>query len=191
MFRDTIIRKFNIDGHVFEMNHYFETALCYDLVKAESEKYWKTKSKRDAEENYIFEDGHQWSLGEMLKNNLFEFGYTVLFMDNKFIASGGIRRYNSDTTISLSRFFCNPSPLPYGNAFILPLHLEISKSYAKSTIITFNEYNKHLLHYYMEILPLKKDPVSLGVFELIRKFSYLGVQEINHVKQHVLNCNFN
>nr|BDT30070.1 hypothetical protein BHI3_35360 [Bacteriovorax sp. HI3] len=191
MFKDSIVQKFSEDGHEFTLTHYFDTTLCYEQIKTEAEAYWETKGKKDAEANYLFDNETSWSLGQMLKNQGFELGFTVVEMDGTFLAAAGLRRHDDVETICLSRFFGIPSLYPYGNAFILPLHIKLSKENGyKSTIITFNPYNEHLLNYYTRILPRKTDKVSLMVYEEIKNFKSLGLQTINHTEQFVLAYSF-
>lgn len=187
MSKDSIIRKYNEDGHEFVLTHYFDTKQCYDYLKKESEIYWSHKTNKNAEENYRFDDGSPWSMGQMLLNGGFELGMSVLTKDNEFLAAAGLRHHNQDETISLSRFFGTASLYPYGNAFILPLHIELSRTQGyRQTIITFNSYNEHLLKYYTEILPRKKDTISQLVNKEIEQFKSIGIQQINHVDQYVL-----
>ncbi len=188
MYKDSIVQTFNEDGHEFVLTHYFDTKECYQLVKKEAEEYWSTKNKREASENYLFDEEINWSLGKMLENGGFELGYSVLTMDGQFLAAAGLRKLGEDKTISLSRFFGIQSLHPYGNAFILPLHIEISQKHNfKETLITFNKYNEHLLNYYLKILPRKTDKISKIVFEKIKNFKSLGIQTINNTEQFVIS----
>lgn len=188
MYKDSIVQTFNEDGHEFILTHYFDTRECYQFVKKEAEEYWSTKNKRDASENYVFDEEVSWSLGKMLENGSFELGYSVLTMDGKFLAAGGLRKLGDDKTICLSRFFGIQSLHPYGNAFILPLHIKISKEHdIKEALITFNRYNEHLLNYYQKILPRKTDKISKIVLENIKEFKSQGLQTVNNTEQFVIS----
>ena len=188
MYKDSILQTFSEDGHEFVLTHYFDTKECYQFVKKEALEYWSTKNKRAASENYAFDEEVSWSLGKMLENGGFELGFSVLTMDGLFLAAAGLRKLDDDKTISLSRFFGIQSLHPYGNAFILPLHIKISQDHHfKETIITFNKYNEHLLNYYLKILPKKNDKISKLVFDKIKDFKSLGIQSINNTEQFVIS----
>ena len=191
MSKDSIVETYHDDGHTFVLTHYFDTRLCYDLIKTEAESYWATKGKTDAILNYKFDDETPWSLGQMLLNQNFELGFSVVTMDGKFLAASGVRKHGDSETILLSRFFGINSLHPYGNAFMLPLHQKLSREEGfKSCIITFNSYNEHLLNYYTRILPRKKDKFSQMVYQEIKEFESLGKKEINKVEQFVLSRRF-
>ena len=190
MYKDSIVQTFNEEGHEFILTHYFDTKECTSIIKKEAEEYWAKKNKKDAAANYSFDDDTSWSLGKMLDNGGFELGYSILTMDGNFLAAAGLRQLGNDKTIGLSRFFGVQSLFPYGNAFILPLHIKLSQDKNfKEMLITFNKYNEHLLNYYLKILPRKNDKISRMVFEHIKDFQPRGIQTINHTEQHVLSLN--
>ena len=180
------IEEFNFAPHRVRIEHYSDTTQCYDFVKAQSEKFWDTRTNRKSEENYFFENSKKWSLGSMLLERAFDLGYSLLFIDGEFQAGGGVRKLNSETSISLSRFFSVHSPIPFGNAFLLPLHMRLSQQQGfEKTVLTFNNYNSHLARYYQNVLPHKKDAISCRAYEYLKDFKHTGEHEINFVQQTV------
>lgn len=186
MYKDGIINLCKHEDLEIKTVHYNNTQACIDTVQKETELFWSKRSNQKAFQNYEFGSDADWSLENLLKNQKFELGYTLLYINDQFYAGGGIRALDDKTTISLSRFFCKPSPKPLGNAFILPLHIELSRraGFAK-TIITFNQYNEHLVRYYSQVLKTKKDSVSQLAYKYLQKFQLTGLQEINNVQQYV------
>lgn len=134
-----------IDNIQYRIDHYFDTLQCYDVVKICSENYWKNNGKKDAVENYRFDDqAPEHSLGNMLKYNKFYGGFTILSINNNYYSFGGIRKYNQDTAIILARNFCFFTVKPITNGILLPFHLSVAKNLGfKKAWITINEYNIH------------------------------------------------
>ena len=187
MYKDGLIKSKVIDGKKFDLHHYSDTKQCYELVKEETRQYWRQRQRCAAVPNYDFESEAPWTLGEMLFNQTFDYGYSVLLMDGAFYGSAGLRKLDDTSTICLSRFFCKPSVKPYANLFILPFHIKISQELNySSTKITLNRYNRHLLRYYTELLPKKKDSISKETYNYIKLFENKGVQKVNYVDQIVL-----
>lgn len=191
MLSDGIINQFEFEKLKVKTVHFTEAKVCFEFLKNESQAFWKNHPKKDAEANYSFDGSSPWSLNSLLLTGGFDLGFTLLYINDEFYAAGGIRKLDETTTICLSRFFSKFSTKPYGNAFILPVHLNVSRQAGfKKAIVTFNQYNDHLVNYYTRRLPHKKDPISKKAFESIQKFQLTGLKEINYVQQYVFECNF-
>lgn len=147
---NTIFQREEIDSHVYSLTHYFDTKECYPIVEAASTEYWKSAPKSDGKENYVFgPDATFRSLGTMLLNGKFDCGFTVLEMDGKPWAFGGIRRFDDETTLILGRHFSFFTVKPITLGLLLPLHLSVSKQLGyKKAWITINDYNIHLRRAY-------------------------------------------
>lgn len=132
-----------IDDTHYTCKHYFNTLDCYEIVKLASEEYWKNKSKLDSKENYEFGENATFrSLGTMLKNDKFHHGYTILEINEKPWAFGGIRKYNNEIALICSRHFSFYTLKPITHGFLLPFHLDICKNLGyKKAWITINNYN--------------------------------------------------
>jgi hypothetical protein len=183
--KDGIVKvKTMSSGSEFEVCHYSNSSDCYDKVKIFCEEIWQSRKKTDAYINYNFEYPEAHSIGPLMKDDKFQLGFSLLYKNGKLICCAGLRNYDDETTISLARFLSSPSVYPYGNAFILPLHVELSKNSGfKSTIITFNKYNSHLVNYYQNILPFKRDVISKQAWNVLKNFEYKNEKKINEIEQ--------
>jgi len=175
-----------VDEH-YSIVHFDNTRECYDLVREQAQLYMKLYGSTDQHlENYQFNSDIEYYLGPMLKNNKF-LGYTIIYQDGQPMAFGGIRSYNSQTTIVASRTFCFPTPKLLISKIMIPYHLQCSKSlgYTKS-ITTFNKHN-YKIYKNWPIINLKKSPVDGHVFEVdVSKFTRLGLDTDNNVEQWVI-----
>lgn len=174
----------------YHCRHFEDTRECYDEVKALAEGYWSTRQNSQKSVNYSFAEDVAWSLGPMLLQREFDLGATLLYQGERTIAFAGLRSFG-DYTLCMGRFFCLTSVKPLGTAFILPIHLDISKKRNFiGSYFTLNHYNAHIKHYYLNRLPKLKSTIAQQAYESLRQFNYVGLKEINHVEQHVFECRF-
>lgn len=175
---------------MYDCRHFEDTKGCYDEVKLLAEDYWSGKNESEKSANYSFSGAAEWALGPMLLNGGFDLGATLLYENQRAIAFAGLRSFG-EFTLCMGRFFCVGSVKPLGTAYILPLHMEISKKKGfVGTYFTMNHYNEHIKHYYLNRLPKLKGEVAQKAYENLKQFNYVGLREINHVEQHVFECRF-
>jgi hypothetical protein len=176
----------DIDEH-YSILHFDDTRECYDLVCGQAQVYMELYGGNERNlENYQFDSDVEYYLGPMLRDNKF-LGYTIIYQDCRPMAFGGIRSYDSQTTIIAARAFCFPTPKLLISKIMIPYHLQCSKSlgYTKS-ITTFNQHN-YKIYKNWPIINLKKSPVIGHAFEVdVGKFNLLGLDIVNNVEQWVI-----
>ncbi|MCX7596583.1 MAG: hypothetical protein N2235_23105, partial [Fischerella sp.] len=134
-----------INNTRFQIDHYYNTVNCYNLVKQYCEKFCISSKKIHNIENYQFENAVEWALGPMLKNNKFEHGYSVLSINNQPWSFGGIKKYDNDTALIMSRHFSFFTIYPVTHGLLIPFQLNLSKQLGyKKAWITLNKCNERL-----------------------------------------------
>lgn len=179
------------------INHYLDTTKCYDLIKTKSEEYWSHNLKKNLIENYDFsENAKKWALGPMLKNNLFTGGYTILNVNKKATAFGGIRHYDSDICIIASRLFCFFSIKPIVNGCLVPFHLKYATKLGyKKAWITINDSNLYWYNtwyrneFNKKRITKRTNEIYINSDAVISSSTCKGKKVVNNVEQTILEWN--
>lgn len=186
-----------IGSNTYTIDHYYDTKECYQIVKDAAKRYWEGAVKNHSIENYQFdEDAKPWSLGPMLLNNGFAFGYTVLSVNGTPWALSGVRKHDSDTALVLARLFCFHTIKPISYGLMLPFQLDVAREHGcKRAWMTFNDYNIHLYNTWVvkEFNRNKKHKRDNIMYEdndrMVSSYKPLGEIMINNTKQTVIEWN--
>jgi len=181
-----------VGSNTYSVSHYLDSRECHDLVKESCDRFWVTPHKGYSRENYEFgPNAKPWSLGPMLKENKFEYGYTVLCINDQPWAFGGVKKYDDETAIILARHFSFYSFKSITRAFLMPMHFRVAKEFGlKKAWITLNDYNMRMSIF----LDSKSWNRKLTVKDTLREYSEvsggdsvnLGKKVINNIEQIVL-----
>jgi hypothetical protein len=169
----------------YRIEHYENPTECYNLVKEQSERYWRN-IQRPSKSNYDFLNDGENSIKYLIESGRFNLGYSIVYDDNVPMAFGGIRVMNSDTTIVAARAFCFYTPKLLLNKLLVPYHLSYSKKHGfKRSITSFNDYNYKI---YKNWQKFSESPdIVDDVFDVdYKKFNMLGKQIINKTEQYTI-----
>lgn len=182
----------------YVIKHFLDTKNCYKFVKHFSKIYWTNNGKKHAADNYRFDDlAPDHSLGNLLLNNGFQGGYTIVLNKNKPLCFGGIRKYDDEIAIIGARGFSFFTVKPVLNGILIPFHIQKSKELGfKKAWVTINDYNLHWYKtwYLNEFNNLKrktkrKEYIYSRSDICIKTCKNLGKKMINYVEQTVLEWN--
>lgn len=162
---------------------------CYDLLLQHSNAYLAQTKSKPSHINYRFNNDslNKYTLEYLLKNNKFELGYSILYVDNIATAFGGIRQHDKDTTIIAARAFCYNTPKLVLNKIMIPFHLSISKQRGNNrAIITFNKYNRKIY----DLWPIFTKMKNLIDYKDLQidpdRYLMEGIRHINNTDQYVI-----
>lgn len=191
---NTITRHEEINSTSYCLTHYFDMKECYEIVKEASQQYWEKSTKAHGRENYEFGDqAKSQALGPMLLNSEFDGGFTVLNINDKPWAFGGIRKYNEEVALILGRHFSFYTIKPITHGLLLPFHLNIAKELGyKKAWLTINDYNLywyntwHINNYHRVDSSKKLNKLHQISNECVAKCKNIGKLVINYTNQTVL-----
>lgn len=187
-------KKETIGTDTYDIEHFFNTIECYEMVKIYAEKYWNPKNQKINYENYEFENSAKpWALGPMLENGSFEHGFSVLSINDIPWSFAGIRKYNEETALIMCRNFCFHTNKPVTYGLLLPFQLELSKELGyKYAWLTLNSYNLKIFNTVWGNLTNKaKKHTDNRLYEnslkCVLSSQNLGIKNINYTEQHVIS----
>jgi hypothetical protein len=173
-----------IDGP-YKIEHYPNALDCYDLLKDNAIKYWRTNNKC-SKTNYDFDSISENSIRYLLETNRFNLGYTVVYDHGIPMAFGGIRVMDQNTTIVGARTFCFYTRKLLVNKILIPFQLDYSKKQGfTNSLVSFNEYNKKIYDLWQKF---SDSPELWSVpFNVEHKnFIMMGKQTINKTEQYTI-----
>lgn len=187
-------------SNLYSIQHYINTTQCYQIVKYYSERYWDTRPKNQAHENYRFDpDAPSHALGPMLLCGKFFGGYTIVFKNDTPISFAGIRKMSDDIAIVLARNFCFHTVKPITNGIILPFQLNYCKQLGFTKAwTTVNDYNISIFDVWYKKEYAKRldrrsrkrdDPIYIESDRCIKNGVNIGKQVVNKILQTVVEWN--